>query len=198
MLRGIDLSHHNRNMKNPYEVNQYDFIILKATEGATYKDPALSFWLDKIEKYKKLKGFYHFARPDNKNSAKAEADNFVSTILKYLDGYSMIALDVEAGALNVKNLDAWCLEWCKHVHAATGITPMIYCSEAETKRFKKCAAWGCGLWVAKWSILKPKNIEPWRFFAIWQKTDNVKVSGVRCDYNVFNGNSDQFLKYCRN
>ena len=52
MLKGIDLSHHNRNMKNPYVINQYDFIIIKATEGATYKDPAISFWLEKMENRK--------------------------------------------------------------------------------------------------------------------------------------------------
>lgn len=197
MLKGLDLSHHNRNMKNPAIINEYDFVIVKATEGATYKDPALGFWVERM-RTDMLKGFYHFARPDNKNSAKAEADNFLSATLKYLDGRSIIALDVEAGALSVKNLDAWCLEWCKHVHAATGITPMIYCSEAECKRFKKCCAWGCGLWVAKWSMFKPKNIAPWKFFAIWQKSDNVKVSGVRCDLNVFNGKAEQYLKYCRN
>lgn len=197
MLKGLDLSHHNKNMKNPYIINDYDFIILKATEGATYRDPSLKYWLEIMNGYK-LKGFYHFARPDNKNIAKAEANNFLSAVLKYMDGGSIIALDVEAGALNVRNLDEWCLEWCIQVKAATGITPMIYCSEAECKRFKKCCAWGCGLWVAKWSLLKPKNIAPWKFFAIWQKSDNVKVSGVRCDLNVFNGKKEQYLKYCRN
>lgn len=197
MLIGLDLSRHNKGMKNPSAINDYDFIIVKATEGATYKDPALSFWVERMHP-DMLKGFYHFARPDNNNLAKSEADNFLSATLKYIDGRSIIALDVEAGALSYKKLDDWCLKWCQYVHAATGITPMIYCSVSECKRFKKCAAWGCGLWVAKWSAFKPKNIAPWEFFAIWQKSNNIKVSGVRCDFNLFNGKVSQYLKYCRN
>lgn len=198
MLKGIDISHHNfRSMKDKDEINKFDFVIIKATEGSTYRDPKCEEW-SKIVKSPTLKGYYHFARPDNKNSAKAEANNFLSVILKYIDGETILALDVEAGALLVKNLDDWCLEWCKYVKSATGITPLIYCSESECRRFKKCADFGCGLWVAKWSPLKPKNITPWHFFAIWQRSDTQIVSGVRCDYNLFNGTSDQYLRYCRN
>lgn len=196
MIYGLDISHHNKNMKDIRELNKFDFIIMKSSEGATYKDPALSFYLSILNK-NMLKGFYHFARPENGNSAKAEASNFLSSILKYMDGKSILALDVEAGALNYKDLDKWVYDFCKVVYNATGIKPLIYCSEAECKRFKKAAAFGCGLWVAKWSITKPSKtkIKPWEFWAIWQKSSNKIVSGVRCDYNVFNGSKEQFIKY---
>lgn len=197
MLKGLDLSRHNRNMKDLNVLNSYDFIILKASEGATYRDSSVSFYLHYLRK-DMLKGFYHFARPENGNSAKSEASNFLATILKYIDGQTILALDVEDGALRASDLDTWCFEFCKYVYDATGIKPLIYCSEAETKRFKKCADFDCGLWVAKWSLTKPskKNIKPWEIFAIWQKTNKHIVSGVQCDLDVFNGSREQYLKYC--
>lgn len=197
MLKGLDISHYNKNMKDIRTINKYDFIIMKATEGATYRDPALSFYMSILDK-KVLKGFYHFARPENRNTAKAEASNFLSSILKYIDGRTLIALDVEAGALKFKDLDKWVYDFCKHVYDVTGIRPLIYCSEAECYRFKKAAELGCGLWVAKWSLTKPsKNkIKPWKFWAIWQKSDREIVSGVRCDLDLFNGTREQYIKYC--
>ena len=197
MLKGIDISHHNRNFKNPLEINAYDFVIMKATEGATYKDNALQYFMRFLDD-KKLKGFYHYARPELKNSPQAEASNFISTILKYLDGRAILALDVEGAALNLdkKYLDHWCAEWCKYVENATGIKPMIYTSEAYTSFYHECVEFGCGLWCAKWSLQKPKKIKPWEFFAIWQKSSKHVVSGINCDLDVFNGTKEQYLKYC--
>lgn len=196
MLSGIDISKHNRNMKDVNKINDFDFVIMKATEGATYKDPSLQYYNYTLEA-DKLKGFYHFARPDRGNSAENEASNFVNTILKYSDDKTILALDLEDKALFVPCLDDWALRFVKYVYKATGKKMLIYCSEAETKRFKKCAAFGCGLWVAKWSLLKPskKSIKPWEIFAIWQNTNKLNVSAVLTDHDYFNGSREQFLKY---
>ena len=195
MIKGLDISHHNRNFKDPYILNSYDFIIMKASEGAHYRDNSLQYFMIHLNA-DMLKGFYHYARPEIGNSPEAEASNFVSSVLKYMDGRCILALDVEGAALNYKGLDDWCLKWAQVVENATGIKPMIYTSEAYTKLFKKTASHGCGLWCAKWSLSKPKKIAPWEFFAIWQKSSKEIVSGVRCDLNLFNGTKEQYLKYC--
>ena len=194
MLKGIDVSHHNKNMKNHADINKYDFIIIKASEGKSFKDPFCKQWLNYLTA-KSLKGFYHFARPETGNSPEAEAENFLNSIKDVKKPY-LLALDVEAGALNYKALDSWCLRWLEAVYKKTNIKPLIYCSEAETKRFKKCAEWGAGLWVAKWGVNKPKSIAPWEFFAIWQYTASGSCSAVRVDEDYFNGAREQFLKYC--
>lgn len=198
MLTGIDISRHNRNMKNVNDLNKLDFIIMKATEGATYKDSSLGYYFQHLDP-EMLKGFYHYARPENGNSARAEASNFVTSILKYVDDKSIVALDVEGSALFYSNLDKWVLEWCEYVYNALGIKPLIYCSIAECGRFKKAAKFDCGLWVAKWSKIKPSKtrLKPWEFFAIWQDTNKYVFSGVVCDRDKFNGSREQFLKYCR-
>lgn len=195
MLKGIDISHHNKNMKDVSILNTFDFVIMKASEGTTYKDPALYFYMRFLHN-DMLKGFYHYARPENKNTPEAEASNFLISIFKHMDGRCILALDVEGEALKTKCLDEWCYRWCKYIFEATGIKPMLYTSESYTYLFNKCAAYGCGLWCAKWSVLRPKKIAPWKFFAIWQQSDHYKVSGVKCDLDYFNGTRDQYLKYC--
>lgn len=197
MLSGIDISRHNRNMKDVGSLNAFDFVIMKASEGATYRDSSLQYYSYCLDD-NVLKGFYHFGRPDKGNSAKSEASNYIGAILKYNDERSILALDLEDKALNVPCLDLWALDFAKYVFSATGKKPLIYCSLSEVHRFKKCADFGCGLWVAKWSMIKPtkKQIKPFEVWALWQNTNNLLVSGVRCDHDYFNGKRDQFLKYC--
>lgn len=197
MLSGIDISRHNRNMKDISVLNDFDFVIMKASEGATYRDSSLQYYNYCLND-DMLKGFYHFGRPDRGNNAKSEASNFIGAVVRFDNDKSVLALDLEDKALNVPCLDLWALDFCKYVKASTGKTPLIYTSLAEVNRFKKCAEFGCGLWVAKWSLLKPtkKSLKPWELFAIWQNSNNYLVSGVRCDHDYFNGKKDQFLKYC--
>lgn len=197
MLSGIDVSRHQRNMKDVTLINDFDFVIMKASEGATYRDSTLSYYTHCLDK-NTLRGFYHFGRPDNGNSAKSEASNFIGAINNYINDKTLLALDLEDKALKVPALDLWALEFAKYVYSATGKKILIYCSEAEVYRFKKCAEFGCGLWVAKWSAFKPtkKKISPFEVWAIWQNTNNLVFSGVRVDHNYFNGKREQYLKYC--
>lgn len=196
MLNGIDISHHNYNMQDRNQLNSFDFVIMKATEGVRFRDNKMPQYMN-ILKPDMLYGFYHFARPDLGNDPEDEALHFLSYVKKYITNRSILALDVEAGALAVKNLDAWCSVFAQVVDVETGILPMIYTSAAETKRFKATAALGCGLWVAKWGK-KPtqKQIEPWPFWAIWQYTSSGIFSGVRVDLDTFNGSREQYMKYC--
>ena len=198
MLSGIDISHHNKNMKDPKAILKYDFVIMKASEGSGYRDTYYRNYMDMIRSTDKkpLIGFYHFARPELNFDAVEEAKNFIAAVKPYLKDKPVLALDVEARALDVIMLDEWCYLWCDYVRKATGVIPLIYCSAAETKRFKKCVEYGCGLWVAKWSDrISKRDIKPWEFWAIWQNSATYILSGVRVDTDVFNGTKEQFLKY---
>lgn len=197
MLNGIDISHHNFYMQNLQDINKKDFVIMKASEGVRFRDNKMPTYMN-VLKSDMLYGFYHFARPDLGNDPEDEAQNFVSYIRKYISDRSILALDVEAGALQVSGLDKWCATWMQVVDIETGILPLIYCSIAETKKFRATAALGCGLWAAKWGP-KPtaKQLEPWQFWAIWQHTDQEIFSGIKVDGDIFNGDRDQFIKYCK-
>lgn len=199
MIKGIDISHHN-NFKDPTDILQYDFVIMKATEGCNFKDPKIKLYNDVLSSAgddMPVRGFYHFARPERLNHYGDEAANFLKTVAPYLKYSPILALDVEAQALKFPDLDDWCLAWCKYVYNMTRVKPLIYCSAAECHRFKKCAAFGCGLWVAKWSITKPtkKQILPWEFWAIWQYYNAALISGAKTDCDYFNGTIEQLVKY---
>ncbi len=197
MIKGLDLSHHNKNMKDLRDICNYDFIIMKASEGMGFRDRAVSLYMDVLKDTDIPIGFYHFARPEINSDPIVEAMNFVNAVRPYLSYNPILALDVEARALTVPLLDPWCLTWCNFVYKNTGRKPLIYCSEAEVGRFKLCCDFGCGLWIAKWSKNKPtdKKIKPWKFWAIWQNSNNCVCSGVRVDHNYFNGTKDQLRKY---
>lgn len=197
MLNGIDISHHNFNMQSLNDLNVLDFVILKATEGVRFRDPKMRTYL-KFLRPDMLYGFYHFARPDLGNDPEEEAQHFVNFVKPFISERSILALDVEASALNVKDLDEWCAVWVQCVDVLTGILPLIYCSISETKRFPATAALGCGLWAAKWGN-KPtkKQVEPWPFYAIWQHTNECPFSGILVDADQFNGEREQWLKYCK-
>lgn len=195
MLKGIDVSRHNRFMKDLRAINHYDFVIIKATEGRSYRDQTLSLWVDALND-KTLKGFYHFCRADLNNRPEEEADNFLSYIGKYLPESPLLVIDVEGDNLRLSDIDRWVARWCEYVKEKVGYMPLIYTSEAYTRLFKKTASLDVGLWCAKWSKNKPKKIAPWKFFAIWQYTSNGICSAVRVDENYFNGTREQFLKYC--
>ena len=76
MLKGIDISHHQRNIN--LSAIDTDFVIIKATEGNGYTDECCDKFYQEAKRLGKKLGVYHFARPDLENSAVAEADWFVS------------------------------------------------------------------------------------------------------------------------
>lgn len=198
MLYGIDISHHNQYMKDLEHLLTQDFVLMKATEGMGFRDGALDKYMSVLgNKLDPLVGFYHFARPEINSDPIVEANNFLGAIRKYLIFHPVLALDIEARALDCLFIDGWAYVWCGYVEQKTGIRPLIYCSSSETFRFKSCAKMGCGLWVAKWSSKKPtkKDIAPWDFYAFWQDSNNMILSGVRVDSDVFNGDKEQFLRY---
>lgn len=205
MIRGIDISNNNyqylalagfRPLLKPDE-----FVIMKASEGATYKDNKLDLYYNLVHESgdgrpdrNRLYGFYHFARPDNCNNPRAEAANFLR-LIRHHAGHAIFALDVEADALKLSqdHLDSWVAEWCEYVVDHAGVKPMIYCSAAATSRFPTAAKMSCGLWVASWGKKPTKAaIKPWDLWAIWQDS----TSSGMLDTNIFNGTPLQFRKYC--
>ena len=132
------------------------------------------------------------------NDPGAEAFHFLNTVRPYLNGRAILALDIEAAALNYPGIDAWACVWMQTVHLSSGIRPMLYCSVSECRRFTGVRELGCGLWAAKWGQNKPtkKQMNPWDFWAIWQYTSEATFSGVRIDMDYFNGTAEQYLKYC--
>ena len=189
MLRGIDVSHWNRNV----DYNQ-DFIIIKASEGVGYKDPMLDTHYNNFvgntsgkPDPNKLYGFYHYARPETGNEPEAEADSFLNYVGHHA-GNCLYCLDWEGKALNY-NIN-WALRWLRRVFEKTGVRPLIYCSASVTTKLKPILEEDYGLWVAHYGVTKPK-VSVYPFYAIWQYTSSP------IDKDLFNGTAETFKKYCR-
>lgn len=183
MLKGIDVS----NWQKAMNFSCYDFVIMKASEGNGYVDKMMKNHLSNIGN--KLYGFYHYARPDLGNSPEAEADFFISLIKNHV-GKAMLALDWEGNSLNYST--TWALSWLRRVYQKTGVRPLIYISASQewSGNYNQIAKENFGLWVAHWKVVSPM-VKNWKLWAMWQ------YDGDGLDRDYFNGNRDQFLKYCK-
>lgn len=189
-LTGIDISHWNK--PDILDKNiQNDFVIMKASEGNSFRDSMMRTHYEKAKFYGYFIGFYHFARPDLGNKASTEARNFIETIPERNN--VLLALDIEGNALKVKNIDEWAYDWMQYVEAHTSIKPLLYCSQSQTNKFNMVYKNNNGLWVARYrpKILGYGKVSPWKFAAIWQYTSEP------IDKNIFFGNEHQLLKYMK-
>lgn len=207
-MYGMDISKWQRSLD--LTRGNYDFCIVKATEGIGYKDPSFEEREVQLTELNKLIGTYHFARPDlhkTVNGMKDEANYYLEVLDKYkLIGRSIMVLDWEKEPYNNESMVAAFLE---EVYSKTGIKPFIYGSRSKLSKWSK---WGImkqyPIWMAVWPSveradvgvnpgykLPSKETIPW---VIWQYSATGR-------YPEYNGNVDldyteitpeQWIEYC--
>lgn len=206
-LKGIDISKWQRGI----DLNKidFDFVIIKATEGKTYVDKYCDQFFQTALAMNKKIGVYHFAN-NSDNTAQEEADWFINNTKGYI-GKAIPVLDWED---NITNNVPWALEWLQRVEKAYGCKPMIYMSESVVNRYdwSSVANAGYGLWVAKYrdhtadynydmsNAGNKPNVKWWNFYAIWQWTSSGRLNGWNgnLDCNVFYGDAAAWDKYVGN
>ena len=149
-MNGIDISAWQGDENIDLSKVPFDFCIVKATEGTSYKNRYFAAHCDAVLKKKKLLGAYHYA---NGGDVQKEADYFLAYMKKNL-GKAILVLDWEAKnnpLFGVKDLE-WCLKWCSYVYQKTGIKPLIYIQKSAMDAVKKS---GYGLWIAQY----PDDVE---------------------------------------
>lgn len=177
-MNGIDISAWQGDKNIDLSKVPFDFCIVKATEGTSYKNRYFAAHCDAVLKKKKLLGAYHYA---NGGDVQKEADYFLSYAKKYI-GKAILVLDWEAknNPQFGKNDLEWCLKWCSYVYRKTGIKPLIYIQKSAMNAVKKA---GYGLWVAQYPDYVETGYQehPWNEGAyncfIRQYTSVGKLSG---------------------
>ena len=196
MLKGIDISNWQKDIASFGD--DVDFVIVKATEGKSYVDPACNKLYQLAKRCGKLLGVYHFARPDN-NDAVTEAEFFVKNINGYLNE-AILVLDFERNMYNV----SWAKAFLDRVKELTGIKPLLYISRSPVNQYdySSIANADYGLWVADYGKNNgQENVFPavkyWKNVAIWQYTSNGKIKGYNgnIDKNNFYGDEKMWQKY---
>jgi lysozyme len=185
MLTGIDISRYQKNLDKQYIIKQ-DFVMIKATEGTTYKDFMMDGFTNLVNKHGILKGYYHKARPE-KNPSVKEADKFISKVKHHL-GNSLLALECGSD-IN----EMWALDWLNNIKDKTGVTPLFQISGKYVDKYKLIQEAGYPLWIVDWTIKTP-NIGNWNNWLMWQNT--VDMNNI-VNQNKFNGTVDDFKEHCR-
>lgn len=184
-LIGGDLSHHNYGEVNP---SHWSFVMLKATEGATYTDCAMSKYIADMAKSSTEGGFlppfiglYHFARPD-RNTFHVEVQHYLKTIEPHI-GNCLPALDWEDSALRIPQPEIWAIQFLREVKKQTGSTPLFYCSASELRNYPNIVK-EFPIWVAHYH--SQNKHDDCGKYAMWQITSNP------FDIDVFNGGREEF------
>ena len=203
-LKGIDISNWQKGLN--LEAINFDFVIIKATEGINFVDPCCDPFFQKAKSMNKLLGFYHFAR-STVNDAKAEAQFFYKNTRNYF-GQAIPVLDWEDK--NTWNV-AWAKTWLDEVYRLSGVKPLIYMSEyvVNSNDWSSVVKGDYGLWVAKYRDSSPDynydmtyagnppKVKWWSGYAIWQWTGSGRLFGYNYDLDcdVFYGDKTAWLKY---
>lgn len=159
-MLGIDVSSHDnfdlrtgKYKADTEECYQHsDFVIIKASEGTSYTNPAYKAQADRVIRSGKCLGFYHYARGYN---AADEADYFWQKVKDYA-GKALFALDFEQYINKAWSNRSWVFEFVDAFHALSGVYPLIYVQASAIDRVKNCAD-VCPLWVAGY----PSNRATW-------------------------------------
>lgn len=142
-MDGIDISNHQRGI-NVDQVAGLEFVMIKATEGRTYRNPDMSRTYRDARADGLKTGLYHYASGGN---AVAEAEHFVNTVGDRV-GENILVLDYEGTAVN--NGVGWAMDFMDAVYNMTGVKPVIYMSRSVISRYDWTPAVNAGykLWVA--------------------------------------------------
>jgi lysozyme len=190
--KGLDLSHH-QNDKGPVNFNSMkadgvSFVIVKATEGTTYKDPFYEKNVDDAQASGMKVGAYHFARFGSVADVQAELNHFISEIKG--DGLTYPAvLDLETNdhKLSKTVLTDLAILFLEGIEKA-GFFAMLYTGKSflenhlDESRLKSYAKW-----IARYNSTLGRDADMWQF------TSSGRVAGVIGSVDVnWNYRSDLF------
>lgn len=189
---GIDVSAHNGDIDfDKVAADGISFVMIKATEGGTFKDKKFIENLKSARMAGLKVGAYHFFRFDT--PGYMQGLNFVNSLRgRKLD--LPVAIDIEEWAnpnsqptpkvLNQLN------EMIDHLEEH-GYNVILYTNKNGFSRFIKGRLESYPLWICS-LVDEPEDME-WMF---WQATHNGKVQGIEhpVDINAFSGNMHDWLE----
>ena len=183
---GIDVSSHDgfngsvftrTNTESCYRDS--DFVIVKATQGTSYKYTGFESVLKRAINDGKLIGFYHYA---GGNTPETEAERFFDVVKPYINK-GIPCLDWESGQNKSWGSTSWCRKFVDRFHALSGVWCLIYIQASARKQAASCAN-DCGLWIAgypdyrnNWNIPSFRyRTDPWDTYTIWQYSSSNELT----------------------
>ena len=185
--RGIDISHHQGDIDFDKLKGNIDFAMVRTSYGSFYEDKKYKQNILGLERVGIPYGLYHFSYATSIESAKKEAEGFISIIKKYNPTYPVV-IDIEASdrTSNVRGdtlVDIADII-CTKIEEA-GYYAMIYANldylnnklnDSRLDKYDK--------WLAEWKS-KPTYSKN---FGMWQYSSKGSIPGI-------NGNVDLNISY---
>ncbi len=193
-VAGIDISAHNGDIDFK-EVKDagYDFVFIKATEGATFKDRRFLDNYSRAAEAGLAVGAYHFFRFET--SGYMQGLNFVNS-LRGRELRLPAVIDVEEWTNSAAQPTTHVLdrlnEMIEHLERH-GYRVMLYTNKNGYERFVRGNFPGYPVWICSLSE-EPADSSRWTF---WQSTHSGRVNGVEgnVDVNAFNGSRAEWEKW---
>lgn len=208
-LNGFDVSSYQTGM----DVGRVagDFVLVKATEGTDYTNPAFNAHVQQVLTSSKRLGVYHFIRNDV--DVKRQADYFLTKVGRYV-GQAMLVLDFEnTNGSTIQNQTGVDLakQWLDYVYDKTGVRPVLYTGVSceNSLNWSSVVAANYGLWIAQYNNYNAVNgyaprdlygsLKHWKTAVMFQYTSAGHLSGWSegLDFNVFYGDKSAWDKYAK-
>lgn len=206
MTKGFDASHQNDlNWLNLSP--DMKFVFHKATQGATFKDPAFNTRWQHFKATSLFRGAYHFLTAVD--SAQSQADNFLSFGIDFskpnvlppmLDIEDQVPVSLNAGI--TKDRPAFiqlATDWINIVEAKTGRKVIIYSYKNFFSEYLNNHSWTNNpLWLASYQNNAPGLPVGYNSWQFWQYSQFGQISGVPTggdlDLDWFNGSIEDLAK----
>ncbi|KAL7620006.1 hypothetical protein AAE478_010555 [Parahypoxylon ruwenzoriense] len=188
---GFDISHYQSsvNFAAAYSSGAR-FVIIKATEGTSYKDPAFSSHYTGATNAGFIRGGYHFARPASSSGA-VQANYFLANGGGWSgDGITlpgMLDLEGDCAGFSTSGMVSWIKDFSDTYHSKTGRYPLLYTNPSW---WSTCTGGSSAfvntnpLVLARYSSSAGTPPGGWPYYTIWQFNDAYAYGG---DSDTFNG-----------
>ena len=157
-LNGVDVASYQSGIN--FSQVPCDFVIVKATEGTSYVNPACNSQYSSAKGAGKLLGLYHYVKGGN---AIAEANFFIDNIKNYV-GSAILCIDFEAGGNSAWGDMTYLRQLCQQVIARTGVRPLIYVQASAYAPVSAVAKeLNLSLWIAQYASMDATGYQahPW-------------------------------------
>lgn len=190
---GIDVSHHQHKIEwSKVAEDDVDFVYIKATEGATYKDPRYDENMKGAIDAGLPAGAYHFFRMTS--SATAQFNNFRAALEGY-DFKLVPMIDVETSdGRPARELQDSLDVFIRLLKDEYGCVPMIYGTQRSYNTYCAPKYNRYHLYIGRYGKRPPEIIGKGTY-TIWQYTETGHVKGIlkpvdRCVFNSRYGLKD--------
>lgn len=193
-IHGIDISRYNgevfwrKLVETEIDSQKISFCFIKATEAMFFRDKEFLDNWHSANKYKLIRGAYHFFRPSF--NPKLQAWNYILNVrLKKGDIAPVLDIEVDEGYSDLE-LSKMCKIWLNIVENHYKVKPIIYTNIKFYNRVVKGKLDEYPLWIANYRQIKPQLPDSVKW-TIWQHSEKGRLYGINefIDLNVINGDS---------